>query len=97
MLEKYKKLDDGFKKQIHGGAIGVAFWNIGILFSLITSAVSGFIQLIFQMAMASKNDDSSNNETSSKKSFNSNNFGSYNNTYIRLSKYPSDTKMSIGV
>lgn len=97
-IENLTKMSIENKKNHKAGGKGflTSFWNVGILTSLVTSAIVSFIQMIFGMVMSNQTNNDSN-ENNQKSFFNKNNYGSNSATFIRLSKYPSDTKISVGV
>lgn len=94
-LKKYKKLTKNEKQSHIAGS--ASFWNVGIIFSLISSSVMKFISLISTLVNKNKQTNSNLNVfNNTNNTFNSSNYGS-NNAYIKLSKYPSKSNVTLTV
>lgn len=86
-----KKMSKEKKQSTYGG---IAWWNIGILVSLLISSIVSLVQGGVMVAQAATPVDV-NGDASSRRGYSPSYINS--NMFVRLHKYPSKTTVSIGV
>lgn len=84
------------EKVKHKGKGGFNFWNTSISFGIVGSTIMKFINCIADLTLKFSDQDSINNNNNDIYKFSNNNYR-YDNQYVRLSKYPTSTNITMGI